>query len=154
MKTRLNNEVSIEYPESFMLMSAEELERYFSSSLRRSGAKEPKKNFIVSVSWTKRTEFPASLFVNEKSCLNSCAARCRRTLEDFMQDGDISKDHHAGRVSGFEYSYTSGGKPCHGAAAAIKLNGRIYLAEYRTDSFDRMYCNMAFNMVLSSIKAL
>ena len=154
MKIKLNNEISVGYPESFAEMTGAELKKSFGSAARRSGAKNDAKQFFISVSWTDRVSLPTSLFVNEKSCLNKAAARCRRTLSEHRDDGHITREHPTGKVTGFEYSYTQDGTPYHGAAAAIKLCGRIYVVEYRTSSFDRMFCSMAFNMVITSLRPI
>ena len=50
MKIKLNNEISVEYPESFAEMTGAELKKSFGSAARRSGAKNDAKQFFISVS--------------------------------------------------------------------------------------------------------
>lgn len=156
MKTIINNEIELECPENFHIMDEEEMEKYFSVSRNRKGFRNAEKHMMISVGWTDPLNLLTSLMINPKAFLDGYDKRSKRALKNYKRGEDISKEICGMTAKGFAYSYEASdtGALQKGNIVAIKLQKRIYIAEYTTSSDDMTFCTEAFDMVLRSIQTV
>ena len=156
MKEIICNEIELDYPESFYFMEEDEMKKYFSSARNRKGFRNEQQKMIISVGWSNPLNVFTSLFVNPHSFLDLYNKQNRSALKSYSRMEDISKEICGLDASGFAFSYEASdtGVKQNGKVVTVKIGKRIYLVEYTTSSTDRLFCNMAFDMVISSMKHL
>ena len=155
-KDTLMNTLKLEYPDSFDKMEQNELKKYYSTVTNRWGIIYRDQHMIISVGWTNEIGFFGSLFVDEKTLLSGFDKRGRNVLKSYKRTDDIDKTVCGNDARGFafEYEATDTSVPMFGKIVAFKTGKRIWLAEYSTSNTDTLFCNMAFDMVLDSIRAV
>ncbi len=154
-KDTIINTLKLEYPDSFDKMEQSELKKYYSSVTNRWGIIYRDQHMIISVGWTKEIGLFGSLFVDEKSFLSGYDKRSRQGLRSYKRTEDIDKTVCGSDARGFAFEYESNDSntPMFGKIVVFKTGKRLWLAEYATSNTDTLFCNMAFDMVLDSIRA-
>ena len=156
MKEIICNEIELDYPESFRFMEEEEMKKYFSSAKNRKGFRNEDQKMMITVGWTNPLNFFTSIFVNANSFLDLYNKQNRSALKNYARDADISKEVCGSNAAGFAFSFDAKdtGVRQNGKVITVKLGKRIYLVEYVTSSRDRLFCNMAFDMVIASMRLM
>ena len=107
---RINNELSLTYPDGFSEMGEEELKKYFSTAENRWGVYNADLHAILSVSWTKAGFW--SFAADTESVMIGIESRLRRNLVNYQ------------RISSYRYNVASKKK---------KPNAHGIRFEYRVD---------------------
>ena len=130
---RINNELNMNYPESFRPMTEEEMLRYFGSAENRWGVYDPDRHIILSVSWTK-AGFWRSM-TDAESVLLGIEARLRRNLLNYQKVTSyrmkLNKKHKAEAVR-FEYRVNDARLVQVGDVIVIKYKKKFYVIHYIT----------------------
>ena len=156
MKSIINNEIEIDYPDSFYVPEREEMLKYYTTITNRFVIRNAEKHMIISVGWTNPLNLLSSVLVSDKSFLGNCDKNFRRMLKDYKRGENFSCKICGCEANGFAFSYSANdtGAPQNGKTLTVKPGKRIYVLEYVTSGDDRMFCNMAFNMVINSIRLI
>ena len=153
-KDTLVRSLTLEYPDCFEKMERAELEKHYSTAENRWGIIDRGQHMVISLGWTKKLGTLGSLLVDEKSFLKTIDKRLGRVLKEYRRTEDISKRLFGSSVRGFGFCYTASDKPVAmtGKIIAFRAGKRIFGAEYMTSNTDTLFCNMAYDMVLNSIR--
>lgn len=126
----INQELTLSYPDSFALMSEEELQRYFSSAQNRWGAYDAERHMILSVSWTKAGFL--SFLSDAETMLIGVEARFKRNLINYRRLA-ASKTKIAGKKGyaiRFEYRANEANIYHISEIRAIKYKKKYYAIQY------------------------
>ena len=131
MKEIINNEIEIEYPESFYLMDSEELAKYFSSASNRKGFRNSDQHMIISIGWTAELNFLTGALVTCRSFISSYDKRSTSALVNYKREETLSKEIGGKAATGFSYSYDARDTGVRHTAKifTVKLGKRIYIIE-------------------------
>lgn len=156
MKKQLNDQIEIRFPDTFYVMNDEEMKRQFSKTKNRIAAKNDENHTVLSIGWTAPLNLITGLLVTESSFLDGYYKSGARGLKNFKKEESITNTICGKEAKGFTFSYLTddGCTVQHGAVTAFKIGKRIYIVEYISGSTDRLYCNMAYDMVIDSIKMI
>lgn len=152
----INNEIELSYPENFYPMETDELRKYFSSVKNRTGFRNAEHNMIISIGWTEPLNIFTSLLVDERSYIKGYDKRISKALKNYTRGETVSKQICGRTAEGFSYSFDASdtGAPHRGMIVAVRCGKRIFIAEYTTSCGDRLFCSMAFNMVIASMRIM
>ncbi len=156
MKKQLNDQIEISFPETFHVMNDEEMKRQFSNAKNRIAAKNDENHTVLSVGWSEPLNLVTGIFVTESSFLDGYYKRGAKGLKNFKKEKSITNTICGREAKGFAFSYLTddGSTVQNGAVTAFKRGKRIYIVEYISGSTDMLYCNMAYDMVIGSIKMI
>jgi len=98
---KINNEMNLNYPDSFREMSAEELTKFFRSPDNRWGAIDPDRHIIFSVSWAKAG------FMNSdpEMAVSEAEARLRRSLLNYQRISEFNIKIASKKAYGVRFEY-------------------------------------------------
>ena len=149
---KINNELTLTYPEGFQEMNEETLTRYFSSPKNRWGVYDPERHVIISVSWTKAGFF--SFLTDAENVLLSAQARMRSNLINYKRTSS-SKMKIAGKKGfGFRFEYRVNDRNIYqsGDLRAFKYKGKFYALEYIGRRITDEEHHPIFEEVMESVK--
>ena len=149
---RINNEINLTYPDSFIEMGPEELTKYFSSPNNRWGAYDEAQHIILSVGWKKTGFF--GFMSDAESMMVGIESRLRRNLLNYQRVSAF-KTKLVAKKKGygirFEYRVNDARLVQVGDLIVFKHKGKLYAIYYITRKINAASSRPAFEEILKSI---
>ena len=148
---KINNEIDLTYPESFVEMSEEELTRHFGKPDNRWGAFDADQHIILSFSWAKssfvKTLGDADLYLSE------IEARLRRGLVNYQRVLSFNTKVGGKKAFGirFEYRVNDSVNIHVGDLVVFKYKKKYYAVYFITRKKNAASSRPAFQEMLQSI---
>lgn len=148
---KINNELTLTYPDHFQQMGEDELTKYFSSPKNRWGVYDEANHIILSVSWTKGGFF--SFMTDAESMLTGVEARMCRNLLNYQRISSYQikiakKKAYAIR---FEYRVNAAKLVQVGDLITFKYKGKFYAIHYITRKTNAGESRRELQNILNSI---
>lgn len=148
---RINNEISLNYPEGSKDMNEAELARYFGSAQNRWGVYDDARHIILSVSWTK-AGFKRML-ADAESMLIDIEGRLCRTLVNYQRLTSYQYKFKKIKAYGirFEYRVNDVARVLAGDLVVFKYKKQFYAIHYLTRMNDAPENIPLFKEILDSV---
>ena len=149
---KVNNEISLTYPDNFKEMSPEELIKYFGSPNNRWGVYDADQHIILSVGWMKAGFF--SFMWDAETMMVGAESRLRRNLLNYQRISSFKmKLKPKKKCFGIRFEYRVNDKKLVqvGDLIIFKHKGKVYSIYYITRKSNAAASRPAFKEVLDSI---
>ena len=150
---RINNEISLTYPESFTEMGEEELKKYFGSPDNSWGVYDAGRHIALSVGWSKIGFFKS--FSDAESQLISIESRLSRRLLNYQKLNSYKIKVAGKKARGIRFEYrVNDSVMVHIADVVVfKYKKHFYAVRYLTRKMNASANLPEFREALSSITA-
>lgn len=101
----INNELSLCYPDGFHEMDADEMKRFFATSLYRRGIYDGDRHILISVAWTKPG--PLNYLTDGKTILLRAESGMRSGLLNYRQTERFTAEIAGKKACGVRFSFTA-----------------------------------------------
>ncbi|MBR2759865.1 MAG: hypothetical protein IKD66_01735 [Solobacterium sp.] len=152
--TVINNELAMDWPDSFHEMSAQELkESSISAPSEGFSIRDNEKRILISVHW-KKLPFLLSAFADPKQNMKSTEEMIRNGLKDheYQMIGWNETETAGQKAPGFAYEYTIRGNRQYSEALFLKHGSYIYAVYFYGLSERKDEGRAVFEEVLASLK--
>ena len=146
---KINNEISLNYPDAFTEMNPEELTRYFSAPDNRWGAYDADRHIILSVSWTK-AKFLQS---DPEMRMIDVESRMRRNLLNYQRIAEFRPKIGGKKAYGIRFEYRVKDKKLVqvGDLMMFKHKKSFYAVHYITRKYTAAADRADFEEILNSV---
>ena len=122
----INNELTMQYPDGFREMGAEETERFFTSARNRQSIYDEERHILISVAWTK----PGFLnrLTNVKTILYQAEGGMKNGLQDYRRVDFYQSRIDGRKTRGICFEFTAHGSEIAqcGELAVIDAGDKFY----------------------------
>ena len=126
----INNELEMEVPEGFHVMTDDETDRFFGTHQNRWGVYDPDRHMMFSVGWTEKLGLK-SLLVDAKSIISGYHRRLKGRLSDYKKTDRFSPEILGQNGEEIDYEYRADGTDIYqcGKMLSVKVNKRCYIID-------------------------
>ena len=148
---KINNELTLTYPDGFGAMDDEALTKYFRSPQNRWGVYNEAEHIILSVSWTKAGFL--SFLTDAESVIIGAEGRMQKNLLNYQRVSSYKMEIAKNKAYGirFEYRVNDARIVQVGDLIAFKLKNKFYIIHYITRKENAGSAREAFKATLDSI---
>ena len=126
--TQLNNEMNLQYPDGFKIMSEEELRKHkFYEEAPGFCINDPDRHIVLSVSWRQANPFVAML-AGTKEVAQSMESKIRKPMRKFgyRLEEFMTREVGGKPADGYRYTYTVQGTGMMGESLSVKSGSNFY----------------------------
>lgn len=149
-KTILNNELSIEYPDTFTVLTTEEMQKAFGNVWDdRFTIRNTELHILFSVFW-KKTGGLFGAIADAKSVAKATEAKLKGKMPGYTPKGRCSSNVCGNKAEGFRYEYSAGDVRQACEVLVFKYRKCFYTVYYYKRTDGGAECDDAFGAFLSS----
>ncbi len=149
---KINNELTLQYPDGFHEMTEEDLKKYFVTDGNRWGIHDPERHVVISVAWTRSTFL--SYLTDAKSVVGGSERCMKSNLKSYQRIGKLSTEIASKKASGiaFQYHPTDANIIQYSEMLAFRQKNMFYVIVYLTHKDKNSDCHPLFDDLLKSIQ--